>query len=156
MILETSSSKKRKKTILPNQKKHKNFIVSFIIYESRGDKNKTLSIDEYLNKIRAYLKYIINDLKRKYHTWKIQLTIAINFMSSKDNDEELVIHSRNDNIELINDKLLMIIDKIIEEIVEKRFQSHLSRYQFGLETSMKVSDFIFDCVNLLQYKYVIE
>ena len=77
-------------------------------------------------------------------------------MSSKDNDEELVIHSRNDNIELINDKLLMIIDKIIEEIVEKRFQSHLSRYQFGLETSMKVSDFIFDCVNLLQYKYVIE
>ena len=76
-------------------------------------------------------------------------------MSSKDNDEELVIHSRNDNIELINDKLLMIIDKIIEEIVEKRFQSHLSRYQFGLETSMKVSDFIFDCVNLLQCKYVI-
>ena len=104
MILETSSSKKRKKTILPNQKKHKNFIVSFIIYESRGDKNKTLSIDEYLNKIRPYLKYIINDLKRKYHTWKIQLTIAINFMSSKVNDEELVMHSRNDNIELINDK----------------------------------------------------
>ena len=77
-------------------------------------------------------------------------------MSSKDNDEELVIHSRNDNIELINDKLLMIIDKIIEEIVEERFQSHISRYQFGLGTSMKVSDFIFDCVNLLQYKYVIE
>ena len=76
-------------------------------------------------------------------------------MSSKDNDEELVIHSRNDNIELINDKLLMIIDKIIEEIVEERFQSHISRYQFGLETSMKVSDFIFDCVNLLQCKYVI-
>ena len=77
-------------------------------------------------------------------------------MSSKVNDEELVMHSRNDNIELINDKLLMINDKIIEEIVEERFQSHLSRYQFGLETSMKVSDFIFDCVNLLQYKYVIE
>ena len=155
MILETSSSKKRKKTILPNQKKHKNFIASFIIYESRGDENKTLSIDEYLNKIRPYLKYIINDLKRKYHTWKIQLTIAINFMSSKVNDEELVMHSRNDNIELINDKLLMINDKIIEEIVEECFQSHLSRYQFGLETSMKVSDFIFDCVNLLQCKYVI-
>ena len=51
-------------------------------------------------------------------------------MFSKDNDEELVMHSRNDNIELINDKLLMINDKIIEEIVEERFQSHLSRYQF--------------------------
>ena len=56
-----------------------------------------LLIGEYLNKIRAYLKNIINDLK-KSDTWKIQLTIAINFMSSKDNDEELVMHSKSDNI----------------------------------------------------------
>ena len=74
---------------------------SFIIYESKGDKNKTLSIEEYLYKIRPNLKYIINDLKRKHHTWKIQLTIAINVTSSKDNDEELVMRSRSDNIELI-------------------------------------------------------
>ena len=37
--------------------------------------------------------------------WKIQLTIVINFFSSKDNDEEPVMHSKSDNIEiLINDK----------------------------------------------------
>ena len=38
--------------------------------------------------------------------WKIQLTITINFISSKDdNDEECVIHSKSDNIEImINDK----------------------------------------------------
>ena len=29
--------------------------------------------------------------------WKIQLTIAINFISSKDTDEERVMHSRSDN-----------------------------------------------------------
>ena len=33
-------------------------------YESNGDRNKTLSVEEYLNKIREYLKNIINDLKK--------------------------------------------------------------------------------------------
>ena len=40
---------------------------------------------------------IINNLK-KSDTWKIQLTIAINFISSKDIDEERVMHSTSDNI----------------------------------------------------------
>ena len=64
---------------------------NYIEYESNGDRNKTLSVEEYLNKIRPYLKDIINNLK-KSDTWKIQLTIANNFISSIDNDEECVIH----------------------------------------------------------------
>ena len=53
--------------------------------------------------------------------------ISINFISSKDNDEERVMHSKSDNKEMmINDKK----DEVIEEI----FQSLLSRYQIGLET----------------------
>ena len=59
--------------------------------ESNGNRNETLSIGEYLNKIKLYLKYIINDLK-KSNTWKIKLKITVNFMSSTDNDEELVIN----------------------------------------------------------------
>ena len=35
-------------------------------YENNGDRNKTLSIKEYLNKIRPYLKDIINNLKISY------------------------------------------------------------------------------------------
>ena len=38
------------------------------------------------------------DLK-KSDTWKIQLTIANNFVSSIDNNEERVMHSKSDNIE---------------------------------------------------------
>ena len=34
-------------------------------------------------------------------TWKIQLTIAINFISSKDVDEQCVIHSKSENIEVM-------------------------------------------------------
>ena len=52
-----------------------------IEYKSNGDRNKTPSIEEYVNKIRPFLKDNINNLK-KSDTWKIQLTIANNFISS--------------------------------------------------------------------------
>ena len=77
---------------------------NYIEYESNWDRNKTVSIEEYLSKIKPYLKDIINDLK-KSDTWKNQLKIAINFISYKDNGEERVMHSRSDNIEImINSK----------------------------------------------------
>ena len=63
-------------------------------------------------------------------------------MSSKDSDEERVMYSKSYNTEIINGNKA---DKVIEEI----FKSLLSRYQIGLEKSMKGSDFIFDCVYLL-------
>ena len=88
---------------------------NFIEYESNGDRNKTLSVKEYLNIIRPYLKHIINNLK-KSDTRKIQLTIAINFISSKDNDGERVMHSKNDNIEImINDKADEVTEKFFNQ-----------------------------------------
>ena len=45
-------------------------------YKCNGYKNKVLSVEEYLNKIRPYLKGILNNLK-KSDTWKIQLAIII-------------------------------------------------------------------------------
>ena len=94
--------------------------------------------------MRPYLKGIINDVK-KSNARKIQLTIAINFVSSKDNEEERVIYSKSDSIEImINDKA--------DDVIEEHFRPLLSKYQIGLETSMKCSDFIFDCVHLLYHK----
>ena len=76
---------------------------------------------------------------------KLQLTIELNFISSKDNDEEHAMHSKSDNIEImINIK----VDKIIKHL----FQSLLSRYQIVLDTSMKGSEFVFNCVQLLHCK----
>ena len=45
-------------------------------YESNGDKDKTLSIKEYLDETKPYLNYLRNDLKTQGE-WKIQLTMAI-------------------------------------------------------------------------------
>ena len=57
-------------------------------YEINGYKSKTLSVEEYLNKIRPYVEDI-NSLK-KSGTWKIELTIANNYSSSIDNNKEHV------------------------------------------------------------------
>ena len=45
------------------------FNSNYIEYESKGDKNKTLSVKEYLNMIRSYLRDIINDHKTQGE-WK--------------------------------------------------------------------------------------
>ena len=62
-------------------------------------KNSKLSLDEYLNKIKPYLRDIIIDLQSS-DTWKIQLTIAINFISSKDMKEH-VMYSTSDSLHLV-------------------------------------------------------
>ena len=78
--------------------------------------------------------------------WKTQLTIAINFVYFKNNDEEHVMHSKSDDKEInINDKT--------DEVIEKIFKFLLNRYQNKLETSMGGSDFILDCAHLWYYKY---
>ena len=79
---------------------------------------KRYQLKHILNKIKPYLKNIINDLK-KSDAQKIQLPLAINFVSSKDNDEERAMRSKSDNIEIM-------IDEKIDEAIEKLFESLLS------------------------------
>ena len=99
--------------------------------ESSCDRNKTLSAEEYLTKIRRYVKDIKN-LKTSV-TWKVQLTITINFIPSIDNDEECVMHWSSDNIEIkMNDEA--------EEVIKKLSDSLKNRYQNNLE-SMKGGEF---------------
>ena len=60
------------------------------------------------------------NMKHKCDTQKIQLTVAINFVSSEDNDEEYEMHSKSDNIEI------MIYDKA-HEVIKELFESLLNR-----------------------------
>ena len=115
---------------------------NYIDCESNGDRNKTLSAEECLNKVRLYLKDIINNLK-KSDTWQIQLTIANNFIPSIDNGEERVMHSKSDNIEIM-------INDGADEAEKNYFDSLKNRYQNNLE-SMVVSEFVFDYVDLFYY-----
>ena len=78
--------------------------------------------------------------------WKIQLTIAVNFISSIDNHEEHVVHSKIENIEIM-------IDDELGEVTKKFFKSLKNWNQNNLK-SMKGSKFAFDYVRLLYYNVI--
>ena len=101
--------------------------------------------------IRPYLSDIINyhktfenlkvhwsneifDYKTQFGEWKIQLTMSINFISSKDSDETRNMHTKSNNIEIM-------VGSETDEIIKELFKSLLQRYQEGLEESMKGSEF---------------
>ena len=61
------------------------------------------------------------------------------FSSEDDNDEERVMHSKNDNIIIISDEA--------DEVIKKLFDSLKNRYQNNLQ-SMRGSVLVFDYVQL--------
>ena len=85
-----------------------------------------------LNKIETYLKNIITNFQNS-DTWKFQLTIAINFISSKDTEEERVLHSHSDN-------MTFTTYSHANDVIDKLYKSLRSKYQDILETSMKGND----------------
>ena len=94
--------------------------------------------------IRPYLVYMINDYKNQSE-WKIQLTTAINFISSKRNsDETRIMHTKSNNIEIM-------IGSDTDKVIEDLFKCLLQRYQENLEGKMRGSEFIFDGVDVLHY-----
>ena len=77
--------------------------------------------------------------------WKIQLTIAINFTSSKDVEKKRVMHSQSDNIKFTS-------DNDANKVADKLFDSSIWLYQVNLETSMGRTEFIFDSVKKMHYR----
>ena len=118
------------------------FDSNYIQYESKGDKGKHFSIKEYLNIIKPYSRDIINDHKTcvlaRYHSgnktwveetsieWKIQLTMAINSISSKDFDETGTMHTKSNNVEIM-------MGSETDGTIKDLFKSFLQKYQEGLE-----------------------
>ena len=116
------------------------FNSNYIEYESRGDKDKNLSPKEYLDMIRPYLSDMIDDHKTKIER-KIQLTMQINFISSKDSEETCTMHTKSHNIEIM-------MGNETDEIIEKHFESLLQNYQKNLEESIRGSECVFRSIDL--------
>ena len=72
-------------------------------YESRVDKDKKLSVKQYLYKIMPYLRDIINDhkaIRNNSNEWKIQINMHVNFVSSNDTGETRTIFVWSDREEI--------------------------------------------------------
>ena len=78
--------------------------------------------------------------------WKIQLTTAINLISLKDAEEERAMHSTSDNIKFTP-------YSYANEAIDELFKLLCSKYQVNLEASLRGSNFSFDLVQLMYYKF---
>ena len=114
-----------------------------MLYESKGDKGNMLAIYEYFDKIKPYLKDVIDDYKSKGE-WKIQITMRIIFISFIDKNETQVMHTKSDNIKIMS-------GTDTSDAIKELTDSFTKRYQEGLETKMKGSSYIFECIDLLEY-----
>ena len=109
---------------------------NYVLYESKGDQYRSLSVLEYLMKIRPHLydlieKYSYND------SWKIQLNMEVSFISLTDTNVRQTLYSKSDNVEVIH-----AVDT--NGVIDELFDTFLNRYQDGLETKMTGSSCFFE------------
>ena len=123
------------------------FKENYKYYESRGDKDKKLSIEQYLDVIKPYLSDLINDhkaIETSSNEWKIQINMHINFVSSNDTGEirTIFVWSDNEEIRLGNET---------DDIVKRLINSFLNNYQKEELILRNGSNFVFGGVGLLSY-----
>ena len=114
-------------------------------YESRGDKDKKLSVEQYLDMIKPYLSDLINEnkaIETSSNEWKIQINMHINFVSSNDTGEirTIFVWSDNEEIRLGNET---------DDIVKRLINSFLNNCQKEEIILRNGSNFVFESVGLL-------
>ena len=123
------------------------FKENYKYYESRGDKDKKLSVTQYLHKIVLYLRDIINENKANENNsnenisneWKIQINMHVNFVSSNDTGEirTIFVWSDNEEIRLGNET---------DDIIKGLINSFLNNYQKEEIILRNGSNFVFESV----------
>ena len=113
-------------------------------YQSNGDIEKKLSAYQYLIKIRPYLYDLINNHKFARRVWKIQISMHVNFISSKDTRETRISYILRNNV-----NIMQRIDT--NDIIKELFESFLYDYQEKLKT-IRGNDFIFESADVMDDK----
>ena len=114
-----------------------------MLYESKGDKDNKLALYENFDIIKPYLKDMIDNYKARGE-WKIQLSMRIILVSFIDKNETQVMHTKSDNIKIMN-------GTDTSDAINELIDSFMKRYQEGLETKMRGSSFTFERTDLLEY-----
>ena len=91
---------------------------NYILYESNGDEIRSLSVLEYLSKIRPYLYDLIEEYSQN-NSWKIQIVTKLSFISLTHSNVRQTLYSKSDD-------------------------TFLKHYQDGLETKMTGSSYFFE------------
>ena len=116
-------------------------------HESRGDKDKKLSVKQYLDMIIPYLSDLINEnkaIENNSNEWKIQINMHVNFVSSNDTGETRTIFVWSDNEEIRS-------GNETDDIIKRLLKSFLTNYQNEEKILRNGSNFVFESVDLLSY-----
>ena len=114
---------RRNLCVIENKKNLSNSKIRKIENESKGDKDKNLSPEEYFDMIRPYLNF--------------------NFIPTKDSGETRTTHTKSRNIEIM-------MGSETNDIIEELHKVLLRNYQKG-EESMRGSEFVRDSIDSLYY-----
>ena len=89
---------------------------NYQMYTCRGDKERNMYINEYLEKIKLYLIVLINEKKTSSH--KIQLDIATNLIHSTESDR-ITFYLKSKNIVCLpSDDSEDILNQLIDSLLE--------------------------------------
>ena len=118
------------------------FKENYKYYASRDDKDKKLSVKQYLYMIMPYLSDLIID--HKTNEWKIRINMHVNFISSNDKGETrtIFVWSINEEIRLGNET---------NDIIKRLINSFLTNYQNEEGILRNGSNFVYESVDLLSY-----
>ena len=94
--------------------------------------------------LKVHSRNEVIDYKTQFGESKIQLTMRINFISSKDSEETRTMHTKSNNVEIM-------MGSETDHIIDEHFEFLLQRYQEGLEESMRGNEFVFTNFDLLHY-----
>ena len=123
------------------------FKENYKYYESRGDKDKELSVKHYLNMINPYLSDLINNQKTNRNDsnqWKIQINLRVNFVYANDTWEirPNFVWSNNEEIRLGNET---------DDIIKGLINSFLNEYQKEEIILWNGSNFLFESIDFLSH-----
>ena len=98
---------------------------SYVLYESKGEKDSKLALYKYFDIIKPYLNDLMVDHKAKGEC-KIQLSMQMIFFSFTDANETSEMHTKTDNITITSG-----IET--EDAINERFDTFHKRYEEGLQ-----------------------
>ena len=118
------------------------FKENYKYYESRGDKDKKISVKQYLHMIMPYLSDLIND--HETNEWKIQINMHVNFITFNDTGKTrtIFVWSNNEEIRLGNET---------NDIIKRLINCFLTNYQNEELILRNGSNFVYESVDLLSY-----
>ena len=114
---------------------------NYAYYKIRGDKHKSLPINNCLYMIIPELAELINK-KKSNNELKIQLSMGVNFMHTTDRDKNRTFHVKSDNVEIR-------LDNDISNITNELIKVFLSNYQKEQQILSNGSNYTFESVDML-------